>query len=152
MVLKLPAVTGTLEMYIAEINRISLLSAEEEFSLAVKLKKYNGIKEAEKLVVSNLRFVVKIAYEYKNYNVKLADLIQEGNIGLMHAVKKFDPYKGYRLISLCRLVDPGLHPELHHPHLERRQDRHNSGAAETFLQVEPGTEGTGGNVGKASGI
>jgi len=97
--LKLPAVTGTLEMYIAEINRIPLLSAEEEFSLAVKLKKYKGIKEAEKLVVSNLRFVVKIAYEYKNYNVKLSDLIQEGNIGLMHAVKKFDPYKGYRLIS-----------------------------------------------------
>lgn len=97
--MKLPAVTGTLEMYIAEINRIPLLSAEEEFSLAVNLKKYKGIKEAEKLVVSNLRFVVKIAYEYKNYNVKLADLIQEGNIGLMHAVKKFDPYKGYRLIS-----------------------------------------------------
>jgi len=97
--LKLPAVTGTLEMYIAEINRIPLLSAEEEFSIAVNLKKYKGIKEAEKLVVSNLRFVVKIAYEYKNYNVKLADLIQEGNIGLMHAVKKFDPYKGYRLIS-----------------------------------------------------
>jgi RNA polymerase sigma-32 factor len=97
--LKLPAVTGTLEMYIAEINRIPLLTAEEEFSLAVNLKKYKGIKEAEKLVVSNLRFVVKIAYEYKNYNVKLSDLIQEGNIGLMHAVKKFDPYKGYRLIS-----------------------------------------------------
>ncbi|HOO40428.1 MAG TPA: RNA polymerase factor sigma-32 [Syntrophales bacterium] len=97
--MKLPAVTGTLEMYIAEINRIPLLSAEEEFSIAVNLKKYKGIKEAEKLVVSNLRFVVKIAYEYKNYNVKLADLIQEGNIGLMHAVKKFDPYKGYRLIS-----------------------------------------------------
>jgi RNA polymerase sigma-32 factor len=86
-------------MYIAEINRIPLLTAEEEFSLAVNLKKYKGIKEAEKLVVSNLRFVVKIAYEYKNYNVKLPDLIQEGNIGLMHAVKKFDPYKGYRLIS-----------------------------------------------------
>lgn len=97
--MKLPAVTGTLEMYIAEINRIPLLTAEEEFSLAVNLKKYKGIKEAEKLVVSNLRFVVKIAYEYKNYNVKLSDLIQEGNIGLMHAVKKFDPYKGYRLIS-----------------------------------------------------
>ncbi len=97
--MKLPAVTGTLEMYIAEINRIPLLTPEEEFRLAVNLKKYKGIKEAEKLVVSNLRFVVKIAYEYKNYNVKLADLIQEGNIGLMHAVKKFDPYKGYRLIS-----------------------------------------------------
>src|SRR5512136_1057202 len=54
---------------------------------------------AEKLVVSNLRFVVKIAHEYRNYGVKLLDLIQEGNVGLMHAVRKFDPYKGYRLIS-----------------------------------------------------
>ena len=51
------------------------------------------------MVVSNLRFVVKIAHEYRNYGMKLADLIQEGNIGLMHAVKKFDPYRGYRLIS-----------------------------------------------------
>lgn len=97
--MKLPALTDTLEMYMVEINRIPLLSPEEEFDIAVKLKKYRNIKDAEKLVVTNLRFVVKIAYEYKNYNVKLADLIQEGNIGLMHAVKKFDPHKGYRLIS-----------------------------------------------------
>jgi RNA polymerase sigma-32 factor len=97
--LKLPAITGTLEMYIAEINRIPLISADEEFRLAVNLKKHKDVKDAEKLVISNLRFVVKIAYEYKHYNLKLIDLIQEGNIGLMHAVKKFDPYKGYRLIS-----------------------------------------------------
>jgi len=57
------------------------------------------MEAAEKLIVSNLRFVVKIAHEYHNYGFKLADLIQEGNIGLIHAVKKFDPYKGYRLIS-----------------------------------------------------
>jgi RNA polymerase sigma-32 factor len=57
------------------------------------------MEAAEKLVVSNLRFVVKIAHEYRNYGMKLPDLVQEGNIGLMHAVKKFDPYKGYRLIS-----------------------------------------------------
>ncbi|NLN60845.1 MAG: RNA polymerase sigma factor RpoH [Deltaproteobacteria bacterium] len=99
MILKLPAITGTLEMYIAEINRIPLISADEEFRLAVNLKKHKDVKDAEKLVISNLRFVVKIAYEYKHYNLKLIDLIQEGNIGLMHAVKKFDPYKGYRLIS-----------------------------------------------------
>jgi RNA polymerase sigma-32 factor len=97
--LKLPAVTGTLDLYIAEINRFSLLTAEEEFKLAVHLKKYGDVEAAEKLIVSNLRFVVKIAHEYRNYGFKLADLIQEGNIGLIHAVKKFDPYKGYRLIS-----------------------------------------------------
>ncbi len=54
---------------------------------------------AETLIISNLRFVVKIAHEYRNYGFKLADMIQEGNIGLIHAVRKFDPYKGYRLIS-----------------------------------------------------
>jgi len=97
--LSLPIVTGTLEAYLNEINSFPLLSAEEEFELAVKLKKHNDMLAAEKLVVSNLRFVVKIAYEYTSYGVKLADIIQEGNIGLMHAIKKFDPYKGYRLIS-----------------------------------------------------
>jgi len=94
-----PAVTGTLDLYIAEISRFPILSADEEFRLAVRLVKYNDMEAAEKLVVSNLRFVVKIAHEYRNYGLKLADLVQEGNIGLMHAVKKFDPYKGYRLIS-----------------------------------------------------
>ena len=97
--MELPAVTGTLDIYIVEINRYPLLTAEEEFKLAVELKKNNDIEAAEKLIVSNLRFVVKIAHEYRNYGIKLTDLIQEGNIGLMHAVKKFDPYKGYRLIS-----------------------------------------------------
>jgi RNA polymerase sigma-32 factor len=97
--LKLPAVVGTLDLYITEINRFPLLTAEEEFKIAVRLKKYNDMEAAEKLIVSNLRFVVKIAHEYRNYGFKLADLIQEGNIGLIHAVKKFDPYKGYRLIS-----------------------------------------------------
>jgi RNA polymerase sigma-32 factor len=97
--LELPAVTTTLDIYISEINRFPILSAEEEFRWAVRLKKFDDIEAAEKLIVSNLRFVVKIAHEYRNYGLKLADLIQEGNIGLMHAVKKFDPYKGYRLIS-----------------------------------------------------
>jgi RNA polymerase sigma-32 factor len=97
--LKLPAVTGTLDLYISEINRFPLLTADEEFKLAVQLKKYNNVEAAEKLIVSNLRFVVKIAHEYRSYGFGLADLIQEGNVGLIHAVKKFDPYKGYRLIS-----------------------------------------------------
>lgn len=97
--MKLPVVTGTLDLYIAEINRFQLLTADEEFKLAVQLKKYNNVEAAEKLIVSNLRFVVKIAHEYRSYGFGLADLIQEGNVGLIHAVKKFDPYKGYRLIS-----------------------------------------------------
>ncbi|MDO8785318.1 MAG: RNA polymerase sigma factor RpoH [Syntrophales bacterium] len=95
----LPVAVGSLEIYMSEINRFSLLKADEEFQLAVRFRKHNDMEAAEKLVVSNLRFVVKIAYKYRSYGIALPDLIQEGNIGLMHAVKKFDPYKGYRLLS-----------------------------------------------------
>ena len=97
--MELPAVTSALELYMGEINKFPILGMEEEFRLAVLFKNQNDMEAAEKLVVSNLRFVVKIAHKYHSYGAKLTDLIQEGNIGLMHAVKKFDPYKGYRLIS-----------------------------------------------------
>lgn len=97
--MELPVITETLNLYIAEINRFPLLTPDEEFALAMRLKKDQDVSAAQKLIVSNLRFVVKIAHEYRNYGFKLADLIQEGNIGLIHAVKKFDPEKGYRLIS-----------------------------------------------------
>jgi len=97
--MKLPAVSGSLDLYISEINHFPLLTPDEELKLAMKLKESNNEEAAKKLIVSNLRFVVKIAYEYRNYGFKLADLIQEGNIGLIHAVTKFDPDRGYRLIS-----------------------------------------------------
>jgi RNA polymerase sigma-32 factor len=96
---RLPAVKNSLETYLVQINQFPLLSQEEEFKLAVRYRKYNDIEAAHKLITSNLRFVVKVAFEYKSYGVKLLDLIQEGNIGLMMAVKKFNPYKGYRFIS-----------------------------------------------------
>jgi len=95
----LPKVSNALDAYVSQINQFPILTAEEEFKLAVRYSKHDNMEAAEKLVVSNLRFVVKIAHKYKGYGIKLLDLIQEGNIGLMHAVKKFDPYKGYRLIS-----------------------------------------------------
>ena len=95
----LPIVKNSLETYLAQINQFPLLSQEEEFKLAVTYRKYNDIDAAHQLITSNLRFVVKVAFEYKSYGAKLLDLIQEGNIGLMMAVKKFDPYKGYRFIS-----------------------------------------------------
>ena len=95
----LPIVRDSLKSYLIRINQIPLLTPEEEFQLAVRYRKYNDIEAAQKLVTSNLRFVVKVAFEYQSYGMKLHDLIQEGNIGLMMAVKKFDPYKGYRFIS-----------------------------------------------------
>ena len=85
--------------YLRQINQFPLLTAEEEFKLAARYRKYNDLESADKLITSNLRFTVKVALEYKTYGIKLLDLIQEGNIGLMMAVKKFNPYKGNRLIS-----------------------------------------------------
>jgi len=85
--------------YLRQINQFPLLTAEEEFKLAARYRKYNDWESADKLITSNLRFTVKVALEYKTYGIKLLDLIQEGNIGLMMAVKKFNPYKGNRLIS-----------------------------------------------------
>jgi len=95
----LPVVKNSLDSYLIEINQFSLLTQEEEFQLAVRYRKYDDLDAAQKLITANLRFVVKVAFEYKSYGVKLLDLIQEGNIGLMMAVKKFNPYKGYRFIS-----------------------------------------------------
>jgi len=96
---RLPVVKNSLETYLVQINQFPLLNQEEEFKLAVRYRKYNDIEAAHKLITSNLRFVVKVAFEYKSYGAKLLDLIQEGNIGLMMAVKKFNPHKGYRFIS-----------------------------------------------------
>src|SRR4051812_5979762 len=88
-----------LDRYMAEVGKYPLLSRDEELDLAKRYHDHGDIRAAHRLVVSNLRFVVKVAHEYRGYGLKLLDLVQEGNIGLMVAVKKFDPYKGYRLIS-----------------------------------------------------
>jgi len=90
---------GELDQYVAEVKRYPLLSRDEEQVLARRLRDEGDVAAAHELVVSNLRFVVKVAHEYKGYGLKLLDLVQEGNIGLMKAVKKFDPDKGFRLIS-----------------------------------------------------
>jgi len=88
-----------LQRYLAEIRRYPLLSREEEYRQAVRYKEYGDIEAAYKLVTSNLRLVVMIAREYQKAFRNLLDLIQEGNIGLMEAVKNFDPYRGIRFPS-----------------------------------------------------
>jgi RNA polymerase sigma-32 factor len=89
----------SLDRYVSEINKYPLLTREQEVELALTYQKEQSDTAAHRLVVSNLRFVVKTAHEYRGYGLKLLDLVQEGNIGLMIAVKKFDPSKGYRLVS-----------------------------------------------------
>ena len=95
----IPSMSENLQLYLNEIEKIPLLTPDEEFLLAVAFREESDEIAGRRLVTCNLRFVVKIAMEYRNYGVKLNDLIQEGNIGLMKAVEKFDPYTGYRLIS-----------------------------------------------------
>jgi RNA polymerase sigma-32 factor len=88
-----------LKTYLAEIERYPVLNREEENRLALRYRDRGDDEAVNSLITSNLRFVIKVALGYRNYGVKIMDLVQEGNIGLMKAVEKFDPDKGYRLIS-----------------------------------------------------
>ena len=99
MVAQLPVVADSLRLYMNEIRKFPLLSEEEEHRYAVSFFEDKQLAAAHSLITSNLRFVVKVAYEFRHYGLKMLDLIQEGNIGLMMAVRKFNPYKGVRLIS-----------------------------------------------------
>ena len=90
---------GSIEAYISIVNQAPVLTKEEEHALAVKFKENNDLDAARQLVLSQLRFVVHIARTYSGYGLPLADIIQEGNVGLMKAVKKFDPDKGVRLVT-----------------------------------------------------
>ena len=90
---------GSLDAYINIVNQSPVLSKEEERELAYRYKNDNDLDAARQLIMSQLRFVVHIARTYNGYGLPLADLIQEGNIGLMKAVKKFNPDKGVRLVT-----------------------------------------------------
>ena len=99
--LPLPMPVGSLETYIQTVNRFPILTAEEERSLARRLRDQEDLEAARQLVVSHLRVVVAVARGYLGYGLPHADLIQEGNIGLMKAVKRFDPERGVRLVSFA---------------------------------------------------
>ena len=97
--LQLP--TGSLDQYITAALAVPMLTAEEEYDLATRLREDNDLEAARRLVLSHLRFVVRVARGYSGYGLALADLVQEGNIGLMKAVKRFDPAFGVRLVSFA---------------------------------------------------
>jgi RNA polymerase sigma-32 factor len=92
---------GSLDHYIYQVNAVPVLSTEEEQALATRLREDNDLEAARTLVLANLRFVVHIARGYMGYGLPLGDLIQEGNIGLMKAVRRFDPEVGVRLVSFA---------------------------------------------------
>ena len=99
--LPIPSVVGSLDAYISAVHRIPVLSHDEEQALARRFNEENDLDSAKKLVMSHLRFVVHVARGYSGYGLQLGDLIQEGNIGLMKAVKRFDPDQGVRLVSFA---------------------------------------------------
>ncbi|HET6395601.1 MAG TPA: RNA polymerase sigma factor RpoH [Pseudoxanthomonas sp.] len=99
--LPIPSPLGSLEAYIAAVHQIPVLSAEEEQALARRYRDHEDLDAARELVHSHLRFVVHVARGYSGYGLQLGDLIQEGNIGLMKAVKRFDPDLGVRLVSFA---------------------------------------------------
>jgi len=97
----LPVPVGNLESYIHAIHAIPVLDVEQERSLAERLKYHDDLEAARQLILHNLRFVVKVARGYNGYGLPLSDLVQEGNVGLMKAVKRFDPEMNVRLISFA---------------------------------------------------
>ena len=99
--MNLPVPSDSLDAYLSKVRQIPVLSAEEERELAIRFREQNDLAAARKLVVSHLRFVVHIARGYSGYGLPMADLIQEGGIGLMKAVKRFDPSVGVRLVSFA---------------------------------------------------
>jgi len=96
-----PGSLGTIEAYISAVNRLPVLTAERETELGRRLRDRDDLDAARELVLSHLRLVVSIAHQYLGYGLPHSDLIQEGNVGLMKAVKRFDPERGVRLVSFA---------------------------------------------------
>jgi RNA polymerase sigma-32 factor len=99
--LELSLPMGSLEAYVQAVHQVPMLSAEEERDLATRLQRYDDVDAARRLVLAHLRFVVRVARGYRGYGLPEADLIQEGNIGLMKAVRRFDPSMEVRLVSFA---------------------------------------------------
>src|SRR5262249_35219839 len=98
---QLPVISqeGGLRRYLSEIRKIPLLTEEEEYMLAKRYQEHNDIEAAHRLVTSHLRLVAKIAGQYRGYGLPASELVSEGNIGLMQAVRRFDPERGFRLAT-----------------------------------------------------
>lgn len=97
----LPIASGSLDQYIQRANTIPMLTAEEEYDLGTRLQEHGDLEAAQKLIMSHLRFVIRIARGYQGYGLPLGDLIQEGNVGLMKAVRRFKPDRQVRLVSFA---------------------------------------------------
>ena len=102
--------------YLEEIRRFPMLEPHEEYMLAKRWREHGDRDAAHRLVTSHLRLVAKIAMGYRGYGLPISEVISEGNVGLMQAIKRFEPDKGFRLATYAHMVDqggdPGIHPAL----------------------------------------
>ncbi len=132
---------GSFDAYTDRVSRIAVLSREEERDLANKFHKENDLEAARHLVLSHLRFVLHIARGYAGYGLPIGDLVQEGNVGLMKAVKRFDPDQGVRLVSFAV---HWIRAEIHDYVLRNWrmvEDRHHQDATQAVLQPASHEEG-----------
>ena len=135
----LPAISpdGNLSRYLDQIRAFPMLEPGEEYMLAKAWKDKGDVAAAHKLVTSHLRLVAKIAMGYRGYGLPVADLISEGNLGMMHAVKKFEPEKGFRLGHLCHVVDQSRHSGIYFAVLVACQNWHHRRAEKAVFQSAP---------------
>ena len=125
----MPSPQRDLAGYLQAVNAFPMLSETEEMSLARRYHEEDDLDAAWKLVTSHLRFVVKLSRRFSGYGLPEEDLIQEGNIGLMKAVKKFDPDRGVRLAGVRGALDQSRNPRIRFAQLAAGQGRHHQGAA-----------------------
>jgi hypothetical protein len=139
---KLPSISAGengLNRYLTEIRKFPMLEPQEEYMLAKRFTRARGCtKAAHKLVTSHLRLVAKIAMGYRGYGLPIGEVVSEGNVGLMQAVKKFDPDKRLPPGDLRHVVDQGLDPGIHPALLEPCQDGHHRQPEAAVLQPAQG--------------
>jgi RNA polymerase sigma-32 factor len=135
----LPALSpdGNLSRYLEQIRAFPMLEPGEEYMLAKSWKDKGDVKAAHKLVTSHLRLVAKIAMGYRGYGLPVADLISEGNLGMMHAVKKFEPEKGFRLATYAMWWIKAAIQEYILAVMVTCQNRYHRRAKETVFQSSP---------------
>jgi len=132
---------GSIDAYIQAVRQIPRLTEKQEFDLATRLRNENDLDAARQLVLSHLRLVISVSRGYLGYGIPHADLIQEGSIGLMKAVKRFEPARGVRLVTrgsagfLCRPLDQSRDSRVHPQELADGEVGNHQGAAQAVLQL-----------------
>ncbi len=124
--------------YLSDIGRFAMLERDQEYQLAKRWREHGDRDAADQLVASHLRLAAKIAMGYRGYGLPVSEIISEGNVGLMQALNRFEPEKGFRFRDLRDVVDPGLHTGLHIAFVVTCENRHDHEPEEAILQTALG--------------